>query len=274
MLGKRLAILILTLFISAAVFAAEMAPKSPLRDGLVLTGADGKLTKAGSNEGWFFEFDSDVSNDRGQIHAGASLELLPSTALEKMTDDANNRSNADYRLWARVTRYKGRNFIFPIYFLPLSKTSEPQSLTPQKSQQQETKPTINEPNDALAIPKEIIEKLKPRKIVRTAQLRKGLELKTDCILANRTGFIRNSGHRARGTGHELSFVLDALGRNVQQISFLLLPCQALERAQRTQSAEAEPVRFKIAGILTRYKGNHFLLLERATRVYSHQNFGR
>ncbi len=261
-MGKRLAISILVFFISHTVFSAGMAPKSLLRDNFVLTGVDGKLTIANSNEGWFFEFDSDVSDDRGRTYAGASLELLPSTALEKMTDDANNRSDAGYRLWARVTKYKGRNFIFPIYFLPLSKTKELST-----SQQQETEPTINEPNDALAIPKEIIEKLKPRKIVRTVQLRKGLELKTDSILANRTGFIRNSGH-------EVSFVLDALGRNVQQISFPLLPCETLERAQRTQSAEAEPARFKVAGILTRYKGKHYLLLERAIRVYSYQNFGR
>ena len=261
-IGKRLAISILVFFISHTVFSAGMAPKSLLRDNFVLTGVDGKLTIANSNEGWFFEFDSDVSDDRGRTYAGASLELLPSTALEKMTDDANNRSDAGYRLWARVTKYKGRNFIFPIYFLPLGKTKELST-----SQQQETELTINEPNDALAIPKEIIEKLKPRKIVRTVQLRKGLELKTDSILANRTGFIRNSGH-------EVSFVLDALGRNVRQISFPLLPCEMLERAQRTQSAEAEPARFKVAGILTQYKGKHYLLLERATQVYSHQNFGR
>jgi len=261
-MGKRLAISILVFFISHTVFSAGMAPKSLLRDNFVLTGVDGKLTIANSNEGWFFEFDSDVSDDRGRTYAGASLELLPSTALEKMTDDANNRSDAGYRLWARVTKYKGRNFIFPIYFLPLSKTKELST-----SQQQETKPTINEPNDALAIPKEIIEKLKPRKIVRTVQLRKGLELKTDSILANRTGFIRNSGH-------EVSFVLDALGRNVQQISFPLLPCEMLERAERTQSAEAEPARFKVAGILTQYKGKHYLLLERAIRVYSYENFPR
>ena len=268
-MGKRLAISILVFFISHTVFSAGMAPKSLLRDGFVLNGVDGKLTKANGNEGWFFEFDSDVSDDRGRTYAGASLELLPSTALEKMADDANNRSDAGYQLWARVIKYEGRNFIFPIYFLPLSKTKKPST-----SQQQATKPTINEPSDALAIPKEIIEKLEPRKNVRTTQLRKGLELKTDSILVNRTGFIRNGAHRAQGTGHEVSFVLDALGRNVQQISFPLLPCQELERAQHAQSAEPEPLRFKIAGILTKYKGNHYLLLERAIRMYSHQNFGR
>ena len=261
MIGKRLAILSLV-FLSQTVLSAGTTPKSLLRGGFVLMGVDGTLTWADSNEGWFFEFDSDVSDDGGQIHAGASLELLPSTALEKMTDDANNRPDAGYRLWGRITKYEGRNFIFPIYFLPLSKTKKLST-----SQQQETKPTINEPNDALTLPKEIIEKLKPVKIVRTTQLRKGLELKQDSILANRTGFIRNGGH-------EVSFVPDALGRNVRQISFPLLPCEMLEWAQRTQSAEAEPVRFKIAGILTQHKGDYYLLLQRAIRVYSYQNFPR
>ena len=146
--------------------------------------------------------------------------------------------------------------------------AKPQSLTPQKSQQQETRPTINEPNDVLAIPKEIIEKLKPRRIVRTAQLRKGLELKQDFILADRTGFIAKQGDSG------LVFVFDALGRNVRQASFGLLPCQALERAQRTQSVETEPLRFKIAGILTEYRGDYYLLLQRAIQVYSHENFGK
>jgi len=36
----------------------------------------------------------------------------------------------------------------------------------------------------------------------------------------------------------------------------------------------EPVRFKIAGIKTAYKGEHYLLLQKATRVYSHENFDR
>jgi hypothetical protein len=72
----------------------------------------------------------------------------------------------------------------------------------------------------------------------------------------------------------LAFVLDALGRNVQHVSLRLLPCEALELTERKQAAVPEPVRFKIAGIKTAYKGQHYLLLQKATRVYSHQNFGR
>jgi hypothetical protein len=48
----------------------------------------------------------------------------------------------------------------------------------------------------------------------------------------------------------------------------------LELAEQRQSAVPEPVRFKIAGIVTKYKGKNYLLLQKVTRVYSHQNFDR
>ena len=297
-MGKRLAISILAFFISCTAFGAGTARKSLLRDGFVLAGVDGKLTFQDTNEGsqrWLFEFYSDVSDDIGIIKAGVSLEILPSTTLEKMTDDMEKRSDASsvrsksaivtaetpvqtsngssYRLWGIVTKCNGRNFIFPDYFLPISEVKQAKSQS-QQAQPQKPDVTINDPNDALAIPQEIIAKLETRRIVRPEQLRKGLALKADCILADRTGFIHDSGARARGTGHEVSLVLDALGRNVQQISFRLLPCQVLEQAQRIQSAEPDPMRFKIAGIVTKYKGENYLLLQRAIRAYSHQNFGR
>ena len=266
-MGRSSAILVLMLFISlalvASAFGAEAARRHLFRDGFSLAGVDGKLVTQDSNDKCFFEFDSNVSDDKSTIKAGSNIELLPSAALEKMIADVKERSSASYRLWGRVTKYKGRNFIFPIYFLPLSKIEHPQ---PKQSQQQE-RPAINEPNDALTIPEEIVKRLTARKIIRTEQLKKGLELKQDCILADRTGFIRESGREVR-------FVLDALGRNIQQVSFRLLACGALEQAQRKQSAELERLRFKVAGIVTKYKGQNHLLLQRARRVYSHGNFGR
>jgi len=270
---KRLTILIFASFVSAVViasgFGAGRARKTTLlQDGFVLAGVDGRLASADSNDVWFFEFDSELSDGKSRIGAGATIELLPSAALEKVTADVKKHSDADHRLWGRVTKYKGKNFIFGIYSLPLSKINRPQSPVSQKPQQQDSGPTINEPNDALTIPQEIIDRLKSRRIVRPEQLLKGLELKTDCILADRTGFIRD-------LGHGVSFVPDALGRNIQQqISLQLLPCQALEQAQGTQAAEPEPLRFKVAGIVTQYKDEHYLLLQQAIRVYSHENFGR
>jgi hypothetical protein len=244
---------------------------------------------------WLFEFYSDVSDDKGRVEAGERLELLPSATLEKMTDDTRKRSIENYRLWGKVTKYQERNFIFPIYFLPLGKV-EQKLPTPQKSQHTESQitqtpnanktnkvrePAINEPNDVLAMPQEIIARLQTRRVVRTEQLqetqntingvrepKKGLELKADCILADRTAFLVDQPDGG------VTAVFDALGRNIPRVSFKLLPCEALQHAQRKQSAEADPLRFKIAGIVTKYKGEYYLLLQRAIQIYSHQNFPR
>ena len=168
--------------------------------------------------------------------------------------------------------------------MPISEAEQSQSQTSQESQQTKSKLTINEPNDALTIPQEIIAKLARRRIVHPEQLRKGLELKTDYILADRTGFIsslvarrsslekENTIYDIRSTIYDI-FVFDALGRNAQEVSLRLLPCWALEGAGRQQSAELDPLRFKVAGIVTEYKGEYYLLLQRAIRVYSHGNFG-
>lgn len=317
-MSKRLVLLMLvflmTVVSAASGVGAETARHTLLRDGFVLRGIDGRLTPAvlpplprlrskteGAapdspalikepepgrgpqlnryGSGWFFELGSDVSDYRVRARAGTRLELLPSATLEKMTADVSERS---VRLWGRVTRYKGENFIFPMYFLPLSKTAKPRSQKPQQ-QEDRRQPAINEPNDILEIPQEIIEKLKARKADRLKMLpetteakkrqeepepAKRPEIKQDSILADRTALL------VEQDDGRLVFVLDALGRNVQQVSLRLLPCEALELTEARQSAAPEPVRFKIAGIRTAYKGKGYLLLQKATRVYSHENFDR
>ncbi|MHC4571379.1 MAG: hypothetical protein ACYS0C_04805 [Planctomycetota bacterium] len=297
-----LIITILTTVLSGTVTiradAADSKKAKPLRDGFTLAGVDGKLTTTDSNKGsqrWLFELYSDVSDDKGRVKAGETLELLPSATLEKMTDDNQKRSIENYRLWGKVTKYQERNFIFPIYFLPIAKVKQ-KPPTPQKSQQTESQitetpnanatkqvhePTINEPNDELAIPQEIIARLQTRRVVRPEQLqetqntingvqepKKGLELKADCILADRTAFLVDQPDGG------VTAVFDALGRNIPRVSFRLLPCEALQHAQRKQAAEADALRFKIAGIVTKYKGQYYLLLQRAIQLYSHQNFPR
>ena len=125
------------------------------------------------------------------------------------------------------------------------------------------------------VPKEIIEMLKAKRTTPGQRLKRQQAMikgrkatKRNYILANRTGFIRESGRK-------LDFVLDALGLNIQPAGggLRLLPCQALESAEREQSTEPDPIRFKMAGIVTEYKSNKYLLLQRATRTYSHGNFG-
>jgi len=277
-MNKKLTTLILVFCISTvalkSALSAGMTGKTLLPDGFILRGVEGKLVSQDANEGWFFEFDSAVKHDKDVLKAGTSLKLLPASTLERMIADANDRSAAGYRLWARVTKYKDRNFIFPEYFSPLGKAEPSPPSTVQQSQEK-AQLIISEPNDELAIPKEILEKLEGRRTIPRRRIGRQTAIKQNYVLANRTGFIRDSGHGTRGAGHGV-FVFDALGRNIQPASggLGLLPCQALELAQQEQSAEPDPIRFKIAGIVTEYKGERFLLLQRAARVYSHSNFSR
>jgi hypothetical protein len=265
-MSKKAVILILA-FLSCAALCAGAARQTLLRDGFGLTGVDGKLSTADGK--WFFEFEENISDDVGQIDAGTVIELLPSTALEKITVDAQKRAEANYRLWGNVTKYKGSNFIFPIYFLPVSAAEEQNPAQRWAGgKPSKVKIAINEPNDELAMPEEIVGKLKNRRVLRQEQLKEGLQLKQDYVLTDRTALLDK---RADGQGE---VILDAIGRNIPQISFRLLPCEVLERAQYEQSIEPDPVRFKIAGILTQYKGEYYLLLQKATRAYSHGNFGR
>ncbi|MHC4069522.1 MAG: hypothetical protein ACYS18_07365 [Planctomycetota bacterium] len=289
---SKITILILTLCLSAA--AAEPSPlKYLLRDGFALAGIDGKLTEktSGGVPGkWFFELQSDLNDDISTVGAGEKLQILPSKALEKIEKNIEERSTSDYRLWGKATKYNGENFIFPTYFLPLSKLKSTEPLDPAPAPQETAaqKPKapspqikVNEPNDPLPIPQEIIEKLRNRPVLSAKTLTENKttennfspppqmpQLKQDYILVDRTAFLQKDQNGSP------VFILDALGRNLPKLSFKLLPSQALEIAQQKQTRTLEPQRFKIAGIITEYNGQLYLLPQKATRVHSHGNFGK
>jgi hypothetical protein len=301
-MGKKVAILILALFAGTGFVAGSFGPEKTsqalLNDGFVLTGVDGRMSSSDGNDVWFFLLSSDVNDGKARVGANTSLQLLPSSTLEKMTADMKERLGEDYRIWARVTKYKGRNFLFPIYFLPLSKVKDSALATPtdanladiSQAAQIMPKPTANDPNGTLAIPKAIIDRLGDRPTVYrrqpeepNSQDQNHQSIKQDYVLADRTGFISAglpSPIRLTYGGLALprtEFVLDGLGLTVQQASFRLLPCQVLEQAElqsATGGLRSDQIRLKIAGIITEYKGDKYLLLQRATRVYSHGNFGR
>lgn len=234
-----------------------------LRDGFVFSGADGKLVKGDGV--WHFAFESDISNGKGVVRAPMGLELLDSACLEQMLADSQGRVDARYRLWGRVTEYDGRNFIFPVYFLPLSKKNEaPAAGLKQPDKQRES--AINSPNDVLNIPAEIVERLQSNEFVRPRRPGQREAIEQDSVLVGRTGFIVSKGDGG------VVFEPDAFGWSVRKDYFRLLPCEVLERAERLAANSTEPVRFKIVGIITKYKGRNCLLLQRAVRVYSYGNF--
>lgn len=256
----------LTILIAIALLSAAIAANGPdelLREDYVIAGLDGKLVEAGPDK-WVFEFDAPINgNATGEIKAGLSLELLKSATLEKLIEDAKTRVDARYRLWGKVTKFEGKNYIFATYFLALRKMERPAEQQPATVK---TTQAINTPNDILNIPEEIASKLQTSEVLPTVQGQEPLELKQDVIFANRIGrIIEKQG--------QFVFEPDGLGQGVEKLGFTLLPCQKLDEAISQTRNEPNPIRFNVAGILTTYNGKHYLLLQKATRMYSYGNFG-
>lgn len=259
--------------IATGGFAEQQPSKPLLRDGFVLMGVDGKAVARGDK--WFFELERDVSDGRTLIKAGSKIEMLPSAGLEKMVADMTDNPGKSYRLYnALVTLYGGDNFLFCDYFLPLAEAdaaASEENALPGTPDREPNEPTIevmiNEPNDAVMIPQEIIDKLKTRRIIRPEKIKQGFELKQDSILADRTGLIKQQPQSG------WVFEFDAVGRNTSKVSLELLPCQALAVAQSRQAGAVGRVRFRVSGIVTMYQGRYYLLLQTANRAYGYGNFG-
>jgi hypothetical protein len=243
---------------------------------------------------WAFEFESAANIGGAEIKAGQTLEMLDSATLEKMTADAKERSDAEFRLWAKVTKFEGKNYLFAVYYLSLRKIDKP---TEEKKQnevntvtqalRQSSGQAINAPNDVVNIPENIVALLRQSEVLPTTEAQatrqEELQLKQDTIFANRAGrvAVRNGGSTPSTplrtgtlTTGDYVFEADALGRGVEKFAIKLLPCQKLEDAMAQVQSESNPVRFNVAGILTKYKGEQYLLLQKATRMYSYGNFGR
>jgi len=265
----------LALFISmsSTSFGAQQGPPKPLADGTVLASADGKLI-VGPGGAWLFELIADANSIHGPVAAGTQFELLPCVTLELLIADANDRYTPTYRLSARVTRFRGKSFLFPAYYLPLSKL---------KGAQDEGRQALREParsdegDPELTIPQEVVEKLKDRRFVRGPQHQVGKprsQRAPDRMLVDAIGRIEPaaSGPQSPASPDRFVFVPDAFGWSIDKTRYELLPCGVLEQALQTQAASPERIRFSVAGLVTEFNGKKYLLLQRTIRAYGHGNF--
>jgi hypothetical protein len=270
-------ILGVVLLVTVPANAAEPAARPLIPDGTVLQAVDGTLTRSDSNDLWFFQFSRDVNDVGGALPAGSQLEVLPSSILHDMIADANDRLLPRYRLSALVTRYRGTNYLFPSYYLPLSKLKDANEPQPLKGVQEgaELVPDAGlESGGALEIPEEVLDQMRTRRQARGPQRKEtdetvaaetGRRARTH-VLVDRVGFIEFI------QGYPV-FVPDGFGWNVSETRYELLPCNALEQAERRLAAFPQPIRFNVAGLVTEYQGKKYLLLQRAIRVYNYGNFG-
>jgi uncharacterized lipoprotein YmbA len=256
---------ILLMTIMAMLTAPVFATEELLRDDYVISGADGLLVE-GQNGQWQFEFDSELSDGTTTLKAGWPVMLLKSATLEKMVDDAKQRPDARYRLWGKVTKFEGKNYMFPSYFVGLRKLDKPAE-SPNTKTEKRTQQSINAPNDVVKIPAEIVSQLAMSEVMPAAEAPSAMRLEQDTMFANRVGRI----YEEKG---KYFFKPDGLGLGVDKDAIELLPCQALDDAIRQNKSAINLVRYNVAGIRTKYKDQQLLLLQKATRVYSYGNFGR
>lgn len=275
---------------TTSIHARNLKP-ALLRDGLLLHGVAGKLTGPDGNDTWFFEISSSISDKGYTIEAGSKLQLLPSSSLERMIENTKTHSSATYQLWnAKVTKYKGRNYLFASIFIPvyppiINQNSSKNSAVGTVSEKTEIQnPDSAEPNDMLFLPPEVRVKLNAaqEEISKSGQrttegevitidtvqqeIEKIKRLNTDTVLLDNTA-VFSLRDKSR-----FELVLDSIGQNINKTSFHLLPCEVLEQTQTKQAASSESMRFKISGIVTKYKGKDYLLLYKAVQIYSFGNF--
>jgi hypothetical protein len=278
-MSRILFILVLCLSAAASVIGAvendrenseanlRTRPKPIIRNDFILDGVDGVLTRDEKEDKWFFVADTEITDTVAVIEAGKRIEMIPSNTLEGLISNANEtQDNTSIKLWARVTKYHNNNYLFAWYYIPMTDTSPSEAKEPDKTQKQEKRTQTKEDQDSI-IPSDIMAMLKPKRVVNLAKLKKVLETEGNALLVDRSGFIVNEN------GQKV-FKLDGLGRNIGDLSFKLLPCEVLEWTEFKTSQWAFPRRHRIAGTVTKYQGEYYMLLQRAVRTYSHGNFVR
>ena len=278
LMAKWGSVLGLVLLVISMAGGAEPVSPGLLPQGTVLRSVDGAIVRADSNDVWLFEVAKDVNEVDVQLSVGMRFELLPSVTLGDLLVDANDRVAPRYRLTGQVTQYQQTNFLLVGYYLPLSKLKDANEPGGPGSIPESMGVTLGaageSSGDEMAIPSEILERLEVSRAVRgpkrrdpdkTAQTA-GPKRVPNRVLVDTVGFIERRQDR-------WEFVPDALGRNVSEIRYDLLPCRALEQAEQRVAASPERIRFNVAGLVTGHQGKKYLLLQRVIRVYNHGNFG-
>ncbi|MCD4830826.1 MAG: hypothetical protein K8R02_03340 [Anaerohalosphaeraceae bacterium] len=243
---------------AVCVGVVQAKPKSRtfLREGFLLDGRDGVVFSNEDSTKWFFTPFEVMTDGRNTTAANSSIEILKSSVLERLVKDSKGELGA-FRFWGKMTRYGTKNYIYLSFFLPVTDAA-PAAVEDVN---------VAEPNVVSIVPDDVMAMLRPKRVVNFADIRQGVTVESDGVILDRTGFLREADGR-------YYFDFDALGRNVDSQSFELLNSDFLEMMYKRQSESAELLRYKISAILTSFKGNYYLLIQRAIVAHSYGNFSR
>ena len=268
---KKYLIVVSILFVCNCVPAAAPVPKAPnepgfVRDGFVLAGIDGQVYNSDRLEDpnltgqWFFAPFESSSDGVGMLKSDAPIAILPSSVLEKLLSSRVEDVDADggigsFRIWGKLTASAGLNHVYLSYFIPIAERIVVEG------------PSINEPNISEIIPEDVMAMLRPKRQINLAELKTPTATDSDGVIPDGLGFLCKADD-----GYYFEF--DALGRNIDPRTFKVLPSSILDIMLRKQEISSIKIRYRISAVLTRFKGQNYLLLSRATVAHNHGNFAR
>ena len=249
MTGRRYLIGLWLCFVP--VVEADVSNLPVLNDGQMLVAMSGKLHTAEQPDTWTFALTAELPVGSRMLPSGTHLPLLPNAVLGDLLADGKKAGHSEYRLWARATRYRNHNYLFVTRFGTLA-ADVPNEMPPDPN-------TLG--SEAVPMPPEIRARIQSHQVLKmpTAPAR------TDRILLDRLGILTMQAGTPR-------LVLKARGRSTAGPTYRLLPCQVLEQLERQQRDSPDTLVFRVVGIRTTFRGDDYLLLQRAVRSYGHGNF--
>ena len=182
--------------------------------------------------------------------------------LEQIIQLAGDRKAIEVRLWAMVTEYRAKNYLYSLYFLPMKKASEPIS---PKSNKPESVKVESKPNKESVLPSEILQMIEKNPVPDLKQLDELVVLTSDYNIIHRMGMITE-------IEGDFSFRPDAFGQNIDKAIYHLLPCTALEDIQRNRQKSLGRHHYVVSGVITGCQGKNYILLRRVVRTFTNGNF--
>ncbi len=232
-----------------------------LRDGLYAKAVLGRVVAESDTGPWFLELHSEIKDQNTVVPGGTRVELLPCGMLEILLDDTRIKPETDVRVWAKVAQYRGKNYFLLMNYFGLSPQVKTLLQGPVAG---ETSPVKV---DRLQIPDAVKRRVSQQRVVHTAGIPKVATILTNKILINRLGYVKSQKEQK-------VFVFDGLGYSSGDAPIQVLPCEALERIEILQNSGVGSYRFSIAGMTTTFRGQPYIYLQRAMRVFNHGNFGQ
>jgi hypothetical protein len=252
-----------------SLLSVVSAAQPVIDEGFLLDGVIGVVRKVDQVDVWEFIPDAEIIALDNTWPAAEPISLLPCSVLEQITALAGEDDEIQVRLWGLFTTYHQNNYLYCIYFLPLREEAvEPPAAEPDAPEIPDTNDRqTQEPADGddSIIPADILEQIRTSKAPDLQKFQQVAVVTGDVNLIGRTGYLKQKDKVNY-------FQPNAFGQNVNLQQYLLLPCNAREAAEKEMQKTPGRQRYDVSGLVTRYKGRHYILLRRAVRTHTNGNF--